>query len=106
MGNSSSAKNRHASGDDTAPTLTASGRYHDSSGVSFQAEQDMYEPAHYKVNGTVYAWIKFFYKLILNLCRPLSRTKSITRPLAELKKNIIKATIASIFVVFQIQLFF
>ncbi|XP_005103064.1 5'-AMP-activated protein kinase subunit beta-2 isoform X2 [Aplysia californica] len=36
MGNSSSAKGRHGSGDDTAPTLTASSRY---------AEADVYEPA-------------------------------------------------------------
>ncbi|XP_025105998.1 5'-AMP-activated protein kinase subunit beta-2-like isoform X2 [Pomacea canaliculata] len=48
MGNTSSAKNRHASGDDTAPTLTATGRY-DSSAPSFMAEQEMYqEPAIYK----------------------------------------------------------
>ncbi|GFS15406.1 5'-AMP-activated protein kinase subunit beta-2 [Elysia marginata] len=36
MGNSSSAKNRHGSGEDAAPTLTASNRY---------AEADLYEPS-------------------------------------------------------------
>ena len=49
MGNQS-AKNRHASGDDTAPTLTT-GRYYDSgSGVSFTPEQDIQEPASCRVS--------------------------------------------------------
>ncbi|XP_059156372.1 5'-AMP-activated protein kinase subunit beta-2-like isoform X2 [Physella acuta] len=37
MGNSSSAKNRHGSGEDTAPTLTANTRY---------AESESYEPTY------------------------------------------------------------
>ena len=49
MGNQS-AKNRHTSGDDTAPTLTT-GRYYDSSsGVSFASEQEIPEPASCRVS--------------------------------------------------------
>lgn len=47
MGNTSASKNRHASGDDTAPTLTA-GRYHTDSGLSFMADQDMFNEPTYR----------------------------------------------------------
>lgn len=42
MGNSSSAKNRHVSGEDTAPTLTTS-RFDTGTGFKFSAEADIFD---------------------------------------------------------------
>ena len=53
MGNQS-AKNRHTSGEDPAPSLTA-GRYVDPVSGSFQFYQEGHEPANYKVRAMLCA---------------------------------------------------